>query len=548
MASNQTSTIEQPIKKQSFPSNNKKRQRPGFDFRWLIVAVFLALTAWAATYINTNQEKTDSTKFADVLDVDDGDLKINWERYQTVDINLSETVNISESGTYHLTGTLENGSIIIDAGVSEVRLVLDDVSITNSDGPAIVCHAAEDLVIETIGKNTLSDGLNYSKTYDEDITGAIYSKADLTFQGDGLLEITANHQDAIVGKDDVKFNGGTYNITSTDDAIRGRDSVYVVDGSFLIQAGATAVKSNIENKTGKGFVLIKDGDFNIKAGAKGISSTNSTLIHGGNLVLDTYDDALHTNNYLGITGGRININSDDDGIHADRELIIDDGSIIIAKSYEGIESRVISINGGTLRISAADDGINAGGNSDQDASNKSNKETLKTDEKSILNFNGGEIYVNVAGDGVDSNGWVYFNGAKVVIDGPTNDGNGALDSGLGIVMNGGEVLAVGSSGMAETLGNSSAVNSISVYFENSYSPNTNLKIKNSNDETILEHTSAKSFNHMSAGTEKFKLGETYTIFVNDEAYREFTISDIVTTIGTPAQAPNMPPRNPNPQK
>lgn len=527
-------TSKQPqksAKSQALPSAAAKRHKNKIDYRWLIIVVILIVATIAAISINNNYEKTDSTKIAGALDIDNGDLKINWERYQTVDIELAETLTISESGTYHLTGTLTDGAVIVDAGVSEVRLILDNVNISNSNGPAIICRAAEDLVIESVGDNTLSDGSSYSDDYDEDIAGAIYSKADLTFQGEGTINLESKYQDAIVGKDDIKFNSGTYNITAIDDAIRGKDSVYIVDGNFTINSGATAFKSNNEIDTGKGFILIEGGNFNLTANAKGLSAKNSILIKDGNFKLDTYDDAIHSNNYFGFMGGNINITSGDDGIHADRELIVDGGNIVIAKSYEGLEAQVININNGNIHISATDDGINAGGGADESANNRPGANPFNADENCILNINGGGIYVNAAGDGVDSNGWLYFNGGKVVVDGPTNNGNGSLDSGLGIVMNGGEVIAVGSNGMAETLGNSSAINNISVYFDDSYPADTDIVIKDSNNEIVLEHTSAKTFNHLAAGTKNFKLGETYTIYLDDNFYLDFTISNVTTTIG-----------------
>lgn len=97
---------------------------------------------------------------------------------------------------------------------------------------------AEDVVISTTfdTMNYLEDGANYSGGSEEEI-GVIFSHDDLTLEGGGTLVVAANNEDAIVSKDDLKFNGGTYQITATDDGIRGKDSVYIVDGTFTIEAG-----------------------------------------------------------------------------------------------------------------------------------------------------------------------------------------------------------------------------------------------------------------------------------------------------------------------
>lgn len=525
-------------------NSGARSKRISFDPKWLIYFVIILSVIITTICLNVNRNNDSVSKITGIIDADNGDTKINWERFPTKEIELTESLNITTSGTYHLTGAIEGGSISINAGVEGVvRLILDNVSITNSDGPAIYCQNGDDLVIETVGNTYLEDGYNYSTDYDEDVTGAIYSKADLAFQGEGRLIIRGQYQDAIVGKDDVKFNSGEYDITATDDGIRGKDSVYVVNGDITIEAGADGIKSTNETDAGKGFVMIEGGNFNITAGAKGIKATKSLLFYDGNYMLNTYDDALHSNSYVGIMGGIYNISSGDDGIHADRELIIDNGEITIARSYEGIEAQAITINGGNISITSSDDGMNAGGGADASANNRPGAGMFDADENCVLLIAGGKVYVNASGDGIDSNGWLYFNGGEVIVDGPTNNGNGALDAGMGIAMNGGSVIAVGSSGMAETLGLNSSVYNVSIYLDSAMEPNTEIEIKNAAGDTILGHTAQKSFNHIAVGSETFRLGNTYTIYLNGEAYDSFTITNTVTTVGNSNMNQQMTPGN-----
>lgn len=503
-----------------------------FDFRVLILFGLVLIVVIVAVILNLNSENHSATKVEGTISTDNGDLKINWNRYETFDIELKENLTITKSGIYHLTGTLENGYIAVrldSDGV--VKLILDNVTVANPNGPAIACYSGDDLVIELIGENQLSDGVSYSADFDEDVTGAIYSKADLTFQGEGSLNLAANYQDGIVGKDDVKFNSGTYLITSKDDGIRGKDSVYIVDGSFTINSVADAIKSTNETDAGKGFVLIENGTFDISASAKGIKAINSILIYNGDFTINSYDDAIHSNNYVGIVDGSIAIKSGDDGIHADKELIIDGGNIKINQSYEGLEAQAITINGGDISVIASDDGMNAGGGADSSANNRQGAGAFDADTNCVLAINGGKVYVNASGDGIDSNGYLYFNGGIVTVDGPTNNGNGALDAGAGIVMNGGTVVAVGASGMAETLGNNSTTYNVSIYFSSVQAAKTAIEIKDSSEKTVISHTSAKTFNHISAGTSSFVPGETYTVYINGTKYQSFTISSIVTTVG-----------------
>ncbi len=536
MTKNGTTEDTKPVEERDASSTSnttkEKTAEHHFDGRWLLLFLVIFISVWVTITLNNNSSNDGASQVAGTISTDNGDLKINWDRYPTYDIELSESLTIEQSGTYNITGTLEDGLITVNAGTDGVvRLVLEDVSITNTIGPAIACYSADDLVIELVGENTLTDGEAYATSFDEDVTGAIYSKADLTFQGDGSLKLTSNYLDAIVGKDDVKFNSGSYEIVAKDDGIRGKDSVYIVNGDFKISAGADAIKSTNETDGDKGFVMIEGGNFNLEAGAKGIKAINSVLVYGGNFVINSHDDAVHSNNYIGIINGAFNISSGDDGMHADRQVIIDDGEITIVKSYEGIEAQAIAINGGKLNVISSDDGINAGGGADASATNRQGAGVFNADENCTIVIAGGEVYINAAGDGVDSNGWVYFNGGKVTVDGPTNNGNGALDAGMGIVMNGGTVLAVGSSGMAVTLGSSSSVYNASIYLSATQSANTTIEIKDTDGNVIIEHTAKKSFSHIAVGSESFKLGETYTLYLNDEMYTSFTISGVTTTVG-----------------
>ncbi len=508
---------------------------------WLIVGGLGVVALIAAVALNLNVAKHSVENVASTVAVDNSDLKVNWERYQTVDVALTESLNITESGTYHLTGSLDNGQVVVDAGVSEVRLVLDNVTIRNADGPAILCYNAENLVIELVGNNVLEDGASYNSSYDEDVEGVIYSKADLALTGEGSLQIVANLSDGIVGKDDVVIRGGSYVLATKDDGIRGKDSVYITDGKFVISAAGDAIKSTNDTDRGKGFVMIEKGEFDVVATGKGIKTVNNIIIYGGNYDLKTYDDAIHSNNYVGIVGGDILINAGDDGIHADRELIVDGGTIEITRSYEGLEAQVVTINAGEISLTTSDDGINAGGGADNSSQNRAGANPFNADENCSLTINGGNIYVNAAGDGIDSNGYLTFAGGTVIVDGPTNNGNGALDAGIEISMQGGTVIAVGASGMAEGLGSSSGVCNLNVYFSSTQAAGTLIEVKNSAGEVILSHTSAKAFNHMAAGSEALTPGETYTIYLDGAEYQTFTISNVMTTLGNTNTNQNMMP-------
>lgn len=257
--------------------------------------------------------------------------------------------------------------------------------------------------------------------------------------------------------------------------------------------------------------------------ADGIKATNDTDAGKG---------------FVYIKDGSVNIEVGDDGIHAETSLIIDEGNIKISKSYEGLEGKIITINGGALYVKSSDDGINAGSGTSESNTPRPGG-MMDADENCILTINGGDIYVNAGGDGIDSNGYVYINGGKTIVDGPTNNGNGALDSGISFTVTGGEALAVGSSGMAETFGAKSTVNNISIYLSSTASAGSKIEFKDKSGNVILEHTSAKEFTNIAAVSPKFVLGETYILYINDEVVENITINN-VTTSNRAASGPGGP--------
>jgi hypothetical protein len=144
-------------------------------------------------------------------------------------------------------------------------------------------------------------------------------------------------------------------------------------------------------------------------------------------------------------------------MHADMTLTVNDGTLNISQSYEGLESAAIVINGGDIQITASDDGVNvAGGNDSSSTEGRLGQDAFSDSGQYLLTINGGNLVVDAGGDGLDSNGSIVMSGGQVIVNGPTNDGNGPLDYNGTFTISGGFIVAVGSSGMAQTTSDSSS--------------------------------------------------------------------------------------------
>lgn len=500
-----------------------------------------------------------------------------------------DSVTITAAGTYNISGALNDGQIIVDTeDEGTINLVLNNATINNATSAPIYIRNADKTIITLADgtQNYVTDGAAY--TYDdaeaEEPNAAIFSKDDLTINGGGALTVTANFNDGITSKDDLKITGGVITVNAVNDGIRGRDMLAVKDGTITVNALGDGLQSNNDEDATKGYVLIEGGTLNLNTGmdgiqaetqltvsggtlniftgggsginyelensAKGLKAVVDITINGGLINIDSADDALHSNGSLTMSGGEVSISSGDDGIHADATLTIDSGTINIAKSYEGIESEIITLNGGTIHLVAADDGLNAAGGADGSSVNgRAGENPFAESGNAYIHINGGYLYLDSAGDGVDSNGSIDMTAGTVIVNGPTNDGNGPLDYNGTFNINGGFFVAVGSSGMAQNASASSTQYSVLYGFDTAQAAGAIIRIESESGEEILTFAPAKSYQSVVLSSPELGNG-SYILYsggtsdgasvdglYSDGNYSEgtqvasFTISSVVTSVG-----------------
>ena len=271
----------------------------------LITVIIIALTVgFMFAWKNHNTKKGTTSTKESATDIS--------SKYDDIDYGESETLKgetITSGGSYEITGT---HSCISVNTTEDVQLVLNNAEITCTSGPAINVVESDNVSIVLNGENTIS------ATTTEDLDGAIFSKADLVFSGDGKLNITSN-LDGIVSKDTLVIKGGTYNITSQDDGIRGKDNVAITNGEFVMKASGDGIKSTNEEDSTKGYVAIDGGVFNIESVNDGIEATTELVIKGGTFTITTSGNAntssakgLKAGTLLEVSNGTYNINSTDD--------------------------------------------------------------------------------------------------------------------------------------------------------------------------------------------------------------------------------------------
>lgn len=389
-------------------------------------------------------------------------------------------ITIKSKGTYVLTGTLNDGYIVVDAGNSDdIRLILKNASVTSSDYAALYCLNADNVYI-TLDDNTqnvLANTGEFDSKDNNKVDGAIFSKTDLTINGSGSLEVISTKH-GIVGKDDIMVTGGSLTVTGEKDGIQANDSV------------------SVQNAT-----------IDITCGKDGIQADN--------------DDDL-TKGYIYISSGNVTINAGDDGITAATTLQIDDGTINITNSYEGIEAQNITINGGNISVFSSDDGLNA-------VSATSSGESMQADSSTTLVINGGNIYIRSEGDGVDSNGSFEMSGGTLTVMGPTRGGNGSLDVNGSAVITGGTVVMAGTSDMATNFTQASQGSVLIV--TGSQAEGSEISITDDSGNEIISVTSDCSYRSVLISSPDLRAGNSYILAAGN--YKEsFTLEDNIYGSGS----------------
>ncbi len=207
------------------------------------------------------------------ITLDGTDIRIEGEGAVASDGLLT----INSEGTYVLTGTLTDGRLIVDAGDEDkIQIVLHGVNINCKDNAPIYIKKADKvfLTLQENTENTLTDGKEYNQEDGDNVDGVIFSRADLTLNGAGSLNITGNYKHGLVSKDELLITGGTYHITAVKDTISGKDCVMIRDGSFLLNSQTgKGIESKNEDDNTRGYVYICGGSIKITNCRKGIDST-----------------------------------------------------------------------------------------------------------------------------------------------------------------------------------------------------------------------------------------------------------------------------------
>lgn len=419
----------------------------------------------AGTAIEVDFDQTDADMFTD------RDSRTSYENAITISLNGNSAscdsskvkiegskITITDEGTYIISGTLDDGMIIVDAEEKDKpQIVFDNVNITSStSAPLYILEA--DKVFVTLAKdseNTLTNGGNFTAIDDNNIDGTVFSKQDLTFNGSGSLTISSPAGHGIVAKDDLVFTSGTYQITSSGHGMDINDSLRVKDAVITVAAGKDGAHVENEDDTEKGYIYISSGTIDITAEGDGLSASAYVQVQDGSIKIlagGGYENASQSSSgnwgdfgggtqggskpgRRGGISGSLTTTTDSDesssmkGIKAGNSLLINGGSFTIDSADDAIHSNIsVYVNGGTFTISSGDDALHG----EQELGISNGTITINHSYEGLealdISISGGTISIQANDDGINAAGGTDSSGTAGGRDGMFGGGFGGMSS------------------------------------------------------------------------------------------------------------------------
>lgn len=375
------------------------------------------------------------------------DTDFSWEDRDMTEIQLqNESVTITEKGVYLLSGSIENGQIIVDVPKDDkVQLVLADVSVHCDTHAALYVKQADKVFITLAPdtENSLSCGETFVQTDENNVDAALFSRDDITLNGEGCLSIRSPGGHGVVSKDELTVTGGSYIIHAAAHGFSAQDNICISGGAFHVAAGKDGFHAEHDEDSSLGFVFLSGGAFDVTAQQDGISASGAMEITGGTFTLlcgggSENGETHQTGMMNGPRGGRGPFGGRPDGQGSfspwdNNGQAAEDNAASVSK--KGLKAgSTLLLSGGTYSIDSADDALH----SNQSMLLTSGTFTIRTGDDGVhaedtLQINGGHMLIEKSYEGLEAL-HIRLNGGDITLiadDDGLNAAGGTDESGYG---------------------------------------------------------------------------------------------------------------------
>ena len=526
-------------------------------------------TAASSSSFSTN------VKSGEKLDVDThySEQDLSWDTSSETAIDLSNptatdgvtvedgTLTITKAGTYKLSGEYQGQIKVETADSDAVRLVLDNANITNSSGAALnVVNADEVILYSASGTtNTISDGADYTATGEDDPDAVVYSKADLTIAGEGTLKVNGNHEDGIHTSDGLVIASGTLEVNAANTGIKGKDYVDILGGTINVTAQQDGIKSTNDTDEGQGWTRLSNGTVTVNAGDDGFKASRVVEISGGSLTVEQSDEGIEAQ-YINVSGGDVNVTSADDGMNASLKTSDSESTDSSANTSDTADQQQNNQQQGSIP-GGQQSGTSGTAQQQNNTQNQGNQNmgqppampggnaqdgmsqngTTGTGQQGMgqppqgggmpgggggtfevvdaaINVSGGHVTVNAEGDGIDSNGVTTLSGGTLIVNGPSQGGNAALDTNGDLLLNGATVLSGSTADMFEAPSTNSTSGYLKLTNSSGFEQGSTVQVADSSGKVVANYKVTKSnVQLVLVSSSSIVKGQSYTVYTTTSA-------------------------------
>lgn len=448
-------------------------------------------------------------------------------------VNADEVILYSASGT---TNTISDGA---------------DYTATGEDDPDAVVYSKADLTIA--GEGTLKVNGNH-----ED---GIHTSDGLVIAS-GTLEVNAANT-GIKGKDYVDILGGTINVTAQQDGIKSTNDTDEGKGWTRLSNGAVTVNAGDDGFKASRVVEISGGSLTVEQSDEGIEAQYIN-VSGGDVNVTSADDGMNAS--LKTSDSESTDSSANTSDTANQQQNNQQQGSIPGGQQSGTSNQQQQGMGqppamsGTSQDGTSQNGASGTAQQQNNTQNQGNQNmgqppampggnaqdgtsqngTTGTGQQGMgqppqggmpgggggtfevidaaINVSGGHVTVNAEGDGIDSNGVTTLSGGTLIVNGPSQGGNAALDTNGDLLLNGATVLSGSTADMFEAPSTNSTSGYLKLTNSSGFEQGSTVQVADSSGKVVANYKVTKSnVQLVLVSSSSIVKGQSYTAYTTTSA-------------------------------
>ena len=454
-------------------------------------------------------------------------------------VDADEVILYSASGT---TNTISDGA---------------DYTATGEDDPDAVVYSKADLTIA--GEGTLKVNGNH-----ED---GIHTSDGLVIAS-GTLEVNAANT-GIKGKDYVDILGGTINVTAQQDGIKSTNDTDEGQGWTRLSNGTVTVNAGDDGFKASRVVEISGGSLTVEQSDEGIEAQYIN-VSGGDVNVTSADDGMNAS--LKTSDSESTDSSANTSDAANQQQNNQQQNNQQQGSLPGGQQNGTSnqqqqgtgqppaMPGGNAQDGTSQNGTTGAGQQQNNTQNQSNQNmgqpptmpgdnaqdgtsqngTTGTGQQGMgqppqggmpgggggtfevvdaaINVSGGHVTVNAEGDGIDSNGVTTLSGGTLIVNGPSQGGNAALDTNGDLLLNGATVLSGSTADMFEAPSTNSTSGYLKLTNSSGFEQGSTVQVADSSGKVVANYKVTKSnVQLVLVSSSSIVKGQSYTVYTTTSA-------------------------------